>query len=242
MMICNEFVEEAQQFNFEDFDLPDRVNLEEEVVFENSEDTDDAIERQSVIQERGRWVNVSENNVGKICTKMFCGAHVCQLAAKEVTEPFEATLVETRKFVRNTRAPKYDEMFADLKRPRKDIAPRWGSTYTMVSDMFEKLAMYEQIGTNRSNRELRLNDETWKFIEEYTKAFEPIFYAMKDFQRSDDTMTDFFLRWVRMVMNLEKIADGLNNFKTKLLEALNLCSQKFFECDAFIAALLLYWS
>ena len=25
-----------------------------------------------------------ENNVGKICTKMFCGAHVCQLAAKEV--------------------------------------------------------------------------------------------------------------------------------------------------------------
>ena len=166
MIICNEFVEEAQQFNFEDFDLPDRVNLEE-VVFENSEDTDDAIERQSVIQERGRWVNVSENNAGKICTKMFCGAHVCQLAAKEVAEPFEATLVETRKFVRNTRAPKYDEMFADLKRPRKDIAPRWGSTYTMVSDMFEKLAMYEQIGTNRSNRELRLNDETWKFIEEY---------------------------------------------------------------------------
>ena len=30
--------------------------------------------------------------------------------------------------------------------------------------MFEKLAIYEQIGTNRNNRELRLNDETWKFI------------------------------------------------------------------------------
>ena len=25
--------------------------------------------------------------------------------------------------------------------------------------------LYEQIGTNRNNRELRLNDETWKFIE-----------------------------------------------------------------------------
>ena len=83
-------------------------------------------------------------------------------------------------------------IFADLKRPRKDIAPRWGSTYIMVSDMFEKLAIYEQIGTNRNNRELRLNDETWKFIEEYTKAFEPIFYAMKDFQRSGYTMSDFF--------------------------------------------------
>ena len=34
-------------------------------------------------------------------------------------------------------------------------------------------------------------------------------------------------------MNLEKIADGVNNFTSKLLEAL------FFECDAFIAALLL---
>ena len=39
-------------------------------------------------------------------------------------------------------------------------------------------------------------------------------------------------------MNLEKIADGLN-FTSKLLEALNLRSQNFFECDAFIAALLL---
>ena len=48
MIICNDFVEEAQQFNFEDFDLFDRVDLEEEVVVENSEDTDDAIERESV--------------------------------------------------------------------------------------------------------------------------------------------------------------------------------------------------
>ena len=64
----------------------------------------------------------------------------------------------------------------------KNVAPRWGSTYIMISDMFEKLAIYEQIGTNRSNRELRLNDETWKFIEEYKKAFEPKFFAMKDFQ------------------------------------------------------------
>ena len=52
-------------------------------------------------------------------------------------------------------------------------------------------------------------------------------------------MSDFFLPWMRMGMNLEKIADGLNNFTPKLLKALNLRSQKFFKCDAFIAALLL---
>ena len=46
MIICNEFVEEEQQFDFEDFDLFDRVNLEEEGVVENSEYTNDAIERQ----------------------------------------------------------------------------------------------------------------------------------------------------------------------------------------------------
>ena len=209
MIIFNEFVEEAQQFNFEDFDLLDRVNLEEEeVVVENSEDTDDAIERQSVTQERGRWVNVLKNNVGKICSNMFCGAHVFQLAAKEVTEPFEATLDEMRKFIRNTRAPKYDAII--FKNTTQRYCSEMGSTYIMVSDMFEKLAVYEQIGTNQNNRELRLYDETWKFIEEYTKAFEPIFYTMKDFQRSDNTISDFFLRWMRMVMNLEKIADGLN--------------------------------
>ena len=238
MIVCNEFVEEAQQFVFEDFDLLDRVNFEEELV-ENSEDTDDGIERLSHTQEQERKINVLENNIGAICTKMFCGAHVCQLAAKDVTKPFEATLAEIRKFIRNTQAPKYDAIFADLKRPRKDIAPRLSSTYIMVSDMFEKLAIYEQVGTNRNNRELRLNDETWKFIEEYARTFEPIFYAMKDFQRSDFTMSDFFLRWMRMMMNLEKIADGQNNLTSKLLEALNLRSQRFFECDAFIAALIL---
>ena len=74
---------------------------------------------------------------------MFCGAHVCQLVAKEVTEPFKSTLAKIRKFIRNTRAPKYNAIFADLKRPRKDIAPRWGSTYIMVSDMFEKLIINE---------------------------------------------------------------------------------------------------
>ena len=48
-------------------------------------------------------------------------AHVCQLVAKDVTEQFEATLAKIRKLIRNTRAPKYDVIFSDLKRPRKDI-------------------------------------------------------------------------------------------------------------------------
>ena len=86
---------------------------------------------------------------------MICGAHVFQLAAKEVTELFEATLAEIRKFIRNSRVPKYNAIFADLKRLRKDISPRCDSTYIMLSGMFEKLAIYEQIGTNRNNRELR---------------------------------------------------------------------------------------
>ena len=126
MIICYEFVEEAQQFNFEDFDLLDQVNLEEEVVVENSEDTDTAIERQSVTQERGRWINVLENNVGKIRIKMFCGEHVFQLAAKEVTEPFEATLAKIKKLIKNSRAPKYDAIFVDLKRPRKKCCSEMG--------------------------------------------------------------------------------------------------------------------
>ena len=56
-------------------------------------------------QEPGTWVNMFENNIGTICTKMFCEAHVCRLAAKDVIEPFEATQAEIRKFIRNTLAP-----------------------------------------------------------------------------------------------------------------------------------------
>ena len=65
-----------------------------------------------------------------------------------------------------------------------------------------------------------------------------MFYALKDFQISDYTMSDFILRWMRMVTNLEKIADGLNNFTSKLLEALNLRSNLL---NVMLLLLHSYW-
>ena len=102
-------------FIFEDFDLLDRVNLEEEVVVENSEDTDDAIERQLDPQERGRWVNVLQIMLVKSAPRCFVERNVCQLAAKGVTEPFEATLAEIRKFIRNTRAQGEQSNYIEIK-------------------------------------------------------------------------------------------------------------------------------
>ena len=65
---------------------------------------------------------------------MFCGAHVCQLAAKDVTSMFENALNNIRKVAIESKKVAYIQTFENLKKPRLDIAPRWDSTFLMIED------------------------------------------------------------------------------------------------------------
>lgn len=87
--------------------------------------------------------------------------------------------------------------------------------------------------------ELDLDEQIWEFIEEYVRVFAPVHTAMLYFQKADITMSDFYLRWIRMQIQIGKELDGPMRLKTLLQAAVNERAKKFFECDAFIAALLL---
>ncbi|KAG5666512.1 hypothetical protein PVAND_014533 [Polypedilum vanderplanki] len=79
----------------------------------------------------------------------------------------------------------------------------------------------------------------WDFIDEYVQSFEPVHQAMLEYQRADITMSDFYLRWARMQAKIGTLENGPKNLATKLHDSVKLRARKFFECDAFVAALLL---
>ena len=64
-----------------------------------------------------------EKSVGLFSSAMFCGAHVCQLAAKDVTSVFEDALNNIRNVAIESKKVAYIQTFKNLKKPRIDIAP-----------------------------------------------------------------------------------------------------------------------
>ena len=62
-----------------------------------------------------------EKSVGLFYSAMFYGAHVCQLAAKDVTSMFEDTLNNITKVTIESKKVAYIQTFKNLKKPRIDI-------------------------------------------------------------------------------------------------------------------------
>lgn len=76
-----------------------------------------------------------EEQVGWMMSGMFCGAHTCQLACKDVNDMHEDILIEIRSFVKELKKIQYDIYFVNINRARIDVETRWCSTYTMLNDL-----------------------------------------------------------------------------------------------------------
>lgn len=60
--------------------------------------------------------------------------------------------------------------------------------------------------------------ELWYFIKEYVAAFEPVYIATKSMQAKHTSLNDFYLTWMKTVMQIRRIQD--NRFVEPLTEAL----------------------
>ena len=85
---------------------------------------------------------------------MFCGAHVCQLAAKDVASMFEDVLNNIRKVAIESKKVAYIQTSKNLKKPLIDIAPRWDSTCLMIEDFHTNAESYQRLRHDK----LKLND------------------------------------------------------------------------------------
>ena len=77
--------------------------------------------------------------------------------------------------------------FQGVKKPRTDNDTRWNSTFEMVKDFKENSEAYKEI----THADFFLLDDTWDFIDEYFEAFQPVAKAMKYFQMTDLTMSEY---------------------------------------------------
>ncbi|KAG5676488.1 hypothetical protein PVAND_006319 [Polypedilum vanderplanki] len=222
--IYSAFFDTDDQLNVTDFIFEDDSIEQTE---ENDDESDEPIDFGSII-------NINEG-IGSFCSKGYCGAHLCQLAAREITKDFESILQKIRAFVKESKKIQYIDIFRELKKPCLDIGPRWDSTFLMIEKFEEQKISFSQIRADK----LKLSREVWNFINEYYEAFRPVHMAMKDFQQSKYTSSDFMLRWIRMQLQLERIADGFFHLPSKLSKIMKEKSKKFLMSEAFCAALVL---
>ena len=166
---------------------------------------------------------------------MFCGAHVCQLAAKDVMSIFEDALNNIRKVAIESKNVAYTQSFKNLKKPRIDIAPRPDSTFLMIEDFHTNAEAYQRL----RHEKLKLNDASWSLIDECFNAFLPIHLAMMDFQSPNLSMSEFYVRWIQMKIEIEDVPAGDLGLKLLLTNAINTREQVFLKCEAFIDALVL---
>jgi hypothetical protein len=173
---------------------------------------------------------------GTLCTKMVCGAHTCQLAVKDILRHFKAVTNEIREVVKVSKRLEFAEILhaARIKKLRLDTETRWDSLFDMISDFHKFRNQLMNVGLD--NELLALSENAWQFIAEFIQVFTPVHFAMKDFQRADITMSEFYISWENMELEISLCQGQL---KDDLLQALGRRKKKFFECDAFIAALLL---
>lgn len=176
---------------------------------------------------------------GTLCSKMVCGAHTCQLAAKDVIKHYQAKISDIRAVVKISKRQEFTELLADAGVPslHTDVAPRWDSLFLMISDVNKYRDKLQEIAL--THHRFEISESTWEFVTEFIQAFTPVHFAMKDFQQADMTISEFFIRWVKMGLEISKVPEGPKHLRSKLLEALNRRKQKFFECDAFVAGLVL---
>lgn len=132
-------------------------------------------------------LDISSFDLGSICSVVKCGAHICQLAAKDISSlPHNlAELTKVRTFVKEAKKVEHGDLFkhAQLKLPQLDNEPRWDTKYLMCESVY-----LQKEGISKfTNSKLQITPELWSFLLIYTEAFRPIFVAMKEFQRREIT-------------------------------------------------------
>ena len=124
------------------------INGDEFIDFEDEEIDIGALENEEGNYSEAQTVCV-EKSVGLFCSAMFCGAHVCQLAAKDVTSIFEDALNKIRKIAIESKKVAYNQASKNLKKPRIDIAPRWDYTFFMIEDFYTNAESYQRLRHNK---------------------------------------------------------------------------------------------
>lgn len=260
MLRTSRLIQEAQEhfITFEFFLDETNDGKYPSLIEQYSEDANDSDYPIDVVRSLGSEFIFGED-LGTLCSIIHCGAHVCQLAANDVTKTYEEELKKVRTFVKESKKAEHRDLFknAKLKIPVLDTETRWDSTFMMADSVW---AQSEGLRTF-TNKKLQLDQEIWQFLRAYVDSFKPISLAMKSFQKRDLTLGkyffvklyfnlnwltkflifqgDFYRSWMLTEIRLSMEFSEGNDMAKTLLDAMEKRSKVFFENDAFLSALFL---
>ena len=85
-----------------------------------------------------------------------------------------------------------------------------------------------------TNEDKEIDEELWGFMDEFVKAFQPLYVFTKKIQEIQLTMGDFYFLWLECELQLKHI----NNFYTNLIfNSMDIRKTKLFDNIAFLSAL-----
>ncbi|XP_065085818.1 uncharacterized protein LOC135707833 [Ochlerotatus camptorhynchus] len=225
--------------------LDSETELSYEDMFNNEEEKHDEYianyETAQVDQEVDEMLEAVESiflhgNESCIAT-LKCVAHTINLVVKDVINGEDESLKKIRKIVKFCRKTEYKPFFdlAKVPLPKIDVETRWGSMYEMVACLYAQSTFYKDLGCKFD--ELRLTEDDWDYVIEFSCAFEHVYGLTKNLQ-SDDLILGDVYKFVKMCqLKLKQVPPG-NRFSEKIVHALTTRATVMMDNNAFRAALL----
>lgn len=175
-------------------------------------------------------------NVLPVFSGVRCAAHTAQLAVSDTIKgaKLRVHLDTIQSFIKKLRKIPYKNLFKlnNKELPKLSCDTRWNSWYDNLSSLKSNKEFICSITKN--DKDVALNEESWKFIDDFADGFEPMAKLTISLQSSQLTMGDFYLAWLRCKLLLGKKDHPLSE---QLLANMESRESALTNNKAFLAAL-----
>lgn len=113
--------------------------------------------------------------------------------------------------------------------PPLDVPTRWNSTFKMLMSIKNQ----EEFFKNFQDGDF-ISAELWPFLENFKKAFSPVYECTIKLQSQNITVGDFVSQWITLKMKLTAVSNDLANDMLSCMEARQ---KKLIDNDVVKAAL-----
>lgn len=218
----------------------------EEREVDDSEDStlEETVEYDSEVEdcnEDDEWVDdedippVPERDLVATLEAVKCAAHTLQLAVYDTLKrcKLRSKLAFVKKVSAVLRTKTYRQIFKLSKKPipTLECETRWNSGYAMVQYFVDHEDFVKDLLKN--NNRVKISRKNWKFMHDFSEAFQPLAKATTRLQEHDMTMGDFFLAWTTCRFEVEEIDSSLSK---EILVSLEKRQKNLFENPVFLAA------
>ncbi|XP_062551259.1 uncharacterized protein LOC134216373 [Armigeres subalbatus] len=199
-------------------------------------DSENIDEMERADHEAHEFVAELGNELQENLNLIRCAVHTLQLAILDVINKSNASVKIVTEIAKKCKHVKYTLSFdtAQVSRPPVWGPTRWCGIYEMNDSFLRNEHFFKQLAQQFPELDL---GETWQFIQNYVKAYKPLYICTKNMQERHVSLPDFYLQWLLAIMEVSKLKD--NPLSTALKDALTSRLEKLRQSRAFKMALYL---